>query len=284
MGYSKVARDISVKLGPVLAPVFHCLLRRMVFVVGFNKSAKSTIVHNCLVPQSRLSVFPGEGNDVLWFRGFYPWADMNLNIAPVWHDPERFIHEVLVSRKDGFREARSVLSIYQIIRAPTNFLLNDSGMLAALLPDVMPVFPGAKVIHIVRDGRVVSSVAAKITFAMIKKNPEKYRSVGCPLNFYDIAEAKARYWCWTLDRIRQIEESYPRKVLQVRYEDWCVKPEVTLIEIMNFIGLRNPPVMAWQKEEFQNLNEKELSDIPRELLYRIEKIQTSHLKRLGYKD
>jgi hypothetical protein len=281
MGYSRIARHIALALGPMLARYSRRLLRRPVFVVGFNKSAKSLIVSG-LEAQRGLTLFPGEGNAALWFGGFYPWWKLQLPLAPLWADPDAFIQAVVGSRPDGFRVTRAQLGLYQLIRAPASVLVNDSGMLAALMPEILPVFPDAKVVHIVRDGRVVSWLAAKKTMRRISVSPGKYLRYDCPVDFDEVLDRQARYWCWTIDQMEKFANRLPDSVLTVRYEDWCARPMKTLEEIMRFIGLEGPLRSPSWPASIENYNGKDLAGISTEQHRRFIETAGPQLRRLGY--
>lgn len=281
MGVSRIMRRMAVTYGPTLIGIGTRLLRRPVFVVGFNKSGKSLIVQG-LAQQRDLTLFPGEGNDVLWFRGFYPWADAGRVGSPLWHDPETYIRAVLASRGDNFREARAQLGLFQFLRAPRRAILNESGMLAALLPSIVPGFPDAKIVHIVRDGRVVSILAARKCLARIRQEPDRYQAAGCPLTFAGILEAQARYWCWTLDRVGSVEEANPESVMAVRYEDWCEDPCAVTVEICTFVGLRGPFTRPAFDGPIKNQNQEVLDSISTYELSTLQQAQSRHLCRMGY--
>jgi hypothetical protein len=282
VGFSNIARRIAVRYGPALSPLPGTLLRRPAFIVGFNKSAKSMLVEG-LARQPGLAIFPGEGNDVLWFRGFYPRPRPDrAPLAPLWCEPARFVRAVVESRGDRFLEARSQLGLYQLLRAPRSVLLNDSGMLAALLPDVLPAFPEVRIVHMIRDGRVVSFKAALRTLERMRAIPDRYRGSDCPTDVEGIALAQARYWCWTLDRVQEVEGRVPDQVMQVRYEDWCLDPMRVLTDVMRFLGLKAAPRQPPWTDRVVNLNHRETAEIPRSLRDSIENVQAVHLERFGY--
>lgn len=113
-------------------------LRNPVFVVGFNNSGKSTVVKR-LARSPELCVFPGEGNGELWFPGFFPWLRSEVQIKPIWSDPDRFVDAVLAARHGRFLSARAQLGAYEALNAG-RMLVNDSGMLAALAPELLEDF------------------------------------------------------------------------------------------------------------------------------------------------
>jgi len=83
------------------------------------------------------------------------------------------------------------------------------------------LFPEAKYIHMVRDGRDVA-----ISFA---RTPWWHRDIGQNLERWHTEVRK------TLDSSRQILN--PHQILQVRYEDFVAKPERWLRRICSFLGV-----------------------------------------------
>ncbi|MCC5859841.1 MAG: sulfotransferase [Ectothiorhodospiraceae bacterium] len=237
MGYSALVKKIAVALGGNLKLCAGAMLKSPVFVVGFNKSGKSLItsyIANC----SGVSVFPGEGNDVLWFKGLYPRHVRPSHVKPLWLDPDSFVREAIDSDPDRFFKAKSILSIYQLLRAPTGILVNDSGMLAAVLPEIIEYFPGAKFVHVVRDGRVVSYVAARKIMQDGSSN-ELIRKKCSRHEFESVFQAQAKYWCWILDRVESVRCKNPDSFLTVRYEDFCKDPQRVFLSVREFVGIKN---------------------------------------------
>lgn len=279
LGYSKFVRSVSTRVGPVLAPLLARLDPRVVFMVGFNKSGKSLLVQE-LAQHPGLSIYPGEGNDTLWFPGFYP-RPTHTDLPPLWCDPDRFVQAATKDGAEAFRSARARLTLYRLLRSPKRPLLNDSGMLAAVLPHVMVDFPEARVVHLVRDGRVVAYKAALRTLERMEEGSHDYGSVGCPTVLEAITVSQAAYWGWTLDQVDGVAERYPGQVRCLRYEDWCADPSGTLTSITTFLGLspdRQPPSGG----AIQNTNASELRAVPPDLLVRITAILKDHLKRHRY--
>jgi hypothetical protein len=280
MGLSRSLRDVSKRWGSSLDGLFARLLRRPVFVVGFNNSGKSTLVKG-LLQQPGLTPFPGEGNDDLWFPNFYPWWELEVKAPPLWYDPDAFVAAVLESRSDGFLEARAQLGLYQMLRSPAKRVVNDSGMLAALLPDITSTFSDALFIHMVRDGRVVTHLAAEKALSRIEQHPEKYERAGCPTDEVGVLEAHARYWCWILERVAAASERDPKTTMQVRYEDWCCDPDQAVEEIGSFLGLSRIRALNWSPP-VRNLNQEALEGVSAGRIAKVEMIQRRHLASLGY--
>ena len=168
-------------------------------MIGFNNGGKSTIVRT-LRRSFNLCVFPGEGNAELWFPGFFPWIESTPPVGPIWSNPGAFVEAVNQTRSDGFRTARAFLGAYQWLYGGSE-ILNDSGMLAALLPDIAPMFPDAKFIHVVRDGRVASYLSARQEWTNIMRSVDRYGAYGVGTDFGNVLRRMSQYWAWSLDRV-----------------------------------------------------------------------------------
>lgn len=238
-----------------------------VFVVGFNNCGKSTAVR-VLAEHPELLVYPGEGNGELWFPGYFPWLRSDVPIGPIWTDPQGFVDHVVSRRTDGFRRARAQLGAYQwLMRRPR--ILNDSGMLAALLPEVIDRFPEARVVHVVRHGALSSYLTARIEWTAIMRAPRKYLEFGCPIEFPSVLERMARYWAWTVERVDAVAASLRGRFLEVRYEDWCRDPEAYIERLAGFVGLEGWSPGAADLPRFEDLSEvilDEISDDERRIL------------------
>ncbi|MGM0767444.1 MAG: sulfotransferase [Pseudomonadota bacterium] len=210
-----------------------------VFIVGFNNSGKSSAVR-ALGHLTDLNVYPGEGNAELWFRGHFPWISSSAPVAPIWVAPDEFIRSVKDTNGQTFERARSQLGAYQWLTGGRN-LLNDSGMLAALAPDIAQTFPDGKFIHFIRDGRLASYITARLEWSKIIRSPGKYIEFNCPIRFRDVLRKMAQYWVWTIQRMDLLAETLPGSVLELRYEDWWQNPEPMVNAVGDFLQLSPAP-------------------------------------------
>ncbi len=208
-------------------------LQNPIFVVGFNNGGKSTIVR-ALKNSNQLCVYPYEGNQELWFHDLFPWITSAIDIPPIWHSPEKFVEFVTSSREDNFLGARAHLGAWQWLLGGSS-VLNDSGMLAALLPDILPMFPDARFIHIVRDGKIGPYLSARMEWSYMMRSPPKYQKHLNTLDFQTVLEKMMRYWAWTLERVESVKKVRPKAVFEVRYEEWCADPDKTFQGIANFL-------------------------------------------------
>ena len=108
-------------------------------------------------------------------------------------------------------------------------------------PRILEWYPGAKMIHIIRDGRDagLSLLRAPWTHNNLRRH--------------------ARTWRWCIKRMAQFRKTYPGSILEIRFEQLLAHPEGTLREISEFIGVSFEPtqlqpadgdrtVPAWESE------------------------------------
>ena len=253
------------KFGLVHQGYFSRSLKEPVFVVGFNNSGKSTAVQ--LLGNLDLSIYPGEGNGELWFRGHFPWISSHAPVPPIWVSPDEFIRSVKDENGHTFERARAQLGAYQWLTGGKN-LLNDSGMLAALAPDISLTFPDARFIHFIRDGRLASYITARLEWSRIIRSPAKYIEFNCPIHFRDVLRKMAQYWVWTMQRMDLLAETMPGSVLELRYEDWWQHPAPMVREAAEFLGLSPPDysVLPGPKEDLTRHLLQEISEDEHQIL------------------
>ena len=232
---TRITQGLARRFARWVPSVFAARLRDPVFVVGFNNCGKSTVV-SLLGHRPDLLVYPDEGNDELWFPGFFPWIASSLSIGPIWTDQERFLTETAWARRDAFLHARAQLGAYQLLN-PRPIIVQDSGMLAAIALDILAQFPDARFVHFVRDGHISSYITARLEWSRIIRAPGRYLECGCPLEFSSVLERMASYWAWTMRRMRAVAAEAPGRVLELRYENWWQRPQSAVHDIERFLGL-----------------------------------------------
>lgn len=263
-----------------LAPArFGGLLNQPVFVVGFNNSGKSTAV-DLIRRFDDVRVYPGEGNSELWFGRHYPWIGSSVSVPPIWFSPETFIQSSKAACGSSFHHARSRLGAYQWLVGGAA-LVNDSGMLAALAPDILDDFPDAKMIHFVRDGRLASYITARLEWARMIRSPARYVESGCSLCFNDVLRKMAEYWVWTMARMDEVAVSVPGSVLELRYEDWWPDPAPMVKKVGEFIDLPVPERGVYSSK--MDLTQHLLGEIRPDELAILDDVAGSMLAAKGYR-
>lgn len=254
----RLAEKICRRLARNFPAFFAERLRQPVLVVGFNNSAKSTMMR-ALQQYDEIGLYPDEGNSELWFPGFFPWLASTVEVAPVWYNPECFVEAVVQSRDDRFLQARAYMGAYQWLMG-YEYLVNDSGMLAAILPDIAPVFPDARYIHIRRDGRVVSYLAARKEWSQMMRSPAKYKAAKCEFDFQSVLRRVAKYWAFTMSQVDEVAAANPGAVYTVCYESWCLEPDKTVRDIADFLACDGNQLALQWGQPIENMNELVLAE------------------------
>lgn len=254
-------------------------LKNPVFVVGFNNSGKSTAI-SLLRWIDELCIYPGEGNGELWFRGHFPWIESSVPVAPIWVAPDEFVRSVKDTCGNCFKSSRAQLGAYQWLVGGRN-LLNDSGMLAALAPDVAKDFPDAKFVHFIRDGRLAAYITARLEWSRIIRSPGKYIEYYCPLSFHEVLKKMAEYWVWTMKRMDEVSSSMPESVMELKYEDWWSAPFPMLASVSDFLGVSAPKHLNGNAPA-TDLTQHLLSEMSSEEISMLERIVGPTMRAKGY--
>jgi hypothetical protein len=131
--------------------------------------------------------------------------------------------------------------------APWGWKLCETGF---ALPVIEALFPGARYIHLIRDGRDVAfcdHVAPELPFwRKIYFNTELIEDWdGRPMTHASYEQAShlynARHWANSVEVGRSYGMMLRERYLEVRYELLCAAFEPTLREILRFIGLAPRP-------------------------------------------
>jgi hypothetical protein len=101
------------------------------------------------------------------------------------------------------------------------------------------IYPRARFIHVVRDGRDV--VASLLQRDWI--DPATGDKVWCCKD----PKAAAEYWVHVVDAIRQQGERFPDRYLEIQYADIIAHPEVVMRHVLAFLG------ECWEPTVLQNI-------------------------------
>ena len=102
------------------------------------------------------------------------------------------------------------------------------------------MFPQARFIHVVRDGRAVS--------ASLVKQAWMDPATGGPVWYCSDLESASRYWAQVVSVVRQQSRAVPGRFLELRYEDLVTNPDLTMRRVLAFLGERwDPAVLEHHK-------------------------------------
>jgi hypothetical protein len=139
----------------------------------------------------------------------------------------------------GPRIAR-VFGLYQrLMGRPV--LLNKSSMINFMLPEIERLFPAARFIHIVRDGRAVALSYAHKEHRKMRARAAAYARRGLEMDFDALCRRMATMWAETLGEIDTARAAFgwdaQGRYFECRYEDFCLQPIESARETVAFLGL-----------------------------------------------
>jgi len=252
----------AVTLTKLLAHVVPSFCRKQlhnpVFFVGCGRSG-TTILSQTLAQHPDIAVYPGEANE-RWHPHLYPWAKAMIDAPPFWIDPVAFTQASLNQperdKHDTYLQA--VFGAYQLLHGGRVFL-NKSVMVTFMILHLLQLFPEAKFIHLVRDGRAVALSYAQKEQEKIQEAETVYRAKGYSLDFDQLLEAFAQHWQAHIAEIERQKKSLSLvengRLLEISYENLCADTRQTLADLCAFLDVdisTLPPELT----SFRNMNYK----------------------------
>jgi hypothetical protein len=154
------------------------------------------------------------------------------------------------------------------------------------IPALAELFPGARFVSLVRDGRAVACSLSSVhwwpdlTVWWYGGTPGRWQGEG-----RDPWELCARHWVRELAVLEQGLAAVPApRRLEIRYEALVAEPLATMRQLAAFAGLADR--WDWVQElarlRYPNRNERWYSQLDPQVRSRIEAMQGDDLRRLGY--
>lgn len=256
--------------------------RRAAFIIGCARSGTS-VLKRVLGRHPEIAALPSEAND-LWHPGLYPWRPDVHPVPPLWLDPRSFTRASLEGwpGDHGTRIAR-VFGLYQrLMGRPV--LLNKSSMINFMLPEIERLFPGARFIHIVRDGRAVALSYAHKEHRKMRVRAAAYAQRGLEMDFDALCRRMATLWVETLGEIDTARAALgwdaQGRYFECRYEDFCCQPRGIAREISRFLVI--DPGRVRLGEAISDKNHKFRDELSPRTLMDLGRICGNVLVRRGY--
>ena len=232
--------------------------RKPVFLVGCARSGTS-ILKRVIATHTDVVAFPEEANH-LWHPTAYPWSQSDHRKPPHWADPVAFTRLSLADWRPGHgAKIRREFGAYQRLRGGAVFL-NKSSMIACMLREVRELFPQARFVHIVRDGRSVALSYARKEHTKMEARAGAYRAHGFWFSFEEMLERMAVTWQTQLREIDRVVDSQgwvkDGVYFECRYEDFCRRPRELVEEIVGFLGLDRKRLHFRKQLQIRNMNYK----------------------------
>jgi tetratricopeptide (TPR) repeat protein len=168
-------------------------------------------------------------------------AHENISVGP----ERKLIRSICGMRADWLRSSKTLEEagvtediFDDAVRAFISSLMENTGNGAVRIGEKTPpnllymnflgkIYPQARFVHVIRDGRAVSS-------SLLKQNWVD-ATTGEPLSYCSSPEHAGRYWAEMVQEIRSQAASVPGRYLEVRYEDLVTRPRETLSIVLAFL-------------------------------------------------
>jgi omega-hydroxy-beta-dihydromenaquinone-9 sulfotransferase len=155
------------------------------------------------------------------------------------------------------------------------------------------IFPDAKFVHLVRDGRAVANSMLAVSFWDGWLGPDRWRWDRLSDEQHALWEANGRSfvalagfeWVMMQAAVETASRSLPAsQFLQVRYEDFCADKLRTMREISEFAELEWTPGFARDVERYpaRSTNFKWQSELTSEQQRILDEVERPYLTRYGY--
>ena len=282
---TRLAKRAADRLAQLAPRYFAEKLTAPFFVIGSARSG-TTLLIDVLRAHPALSVYPSEAN-ALWHPEGYPWRETasRNRPPPLWIAPHEFTRASVAHRTPAqTRALRAAFGAYQFVTRGRCFA-NKSAMITFMLPYVQEVFPEARFIHLVRDGRAVA-------LSYTKKKKKKiagtaiYSEEGYDYPFEQMLVRMAEHW---KDHIEEVEKQKRAlkleeqdRLLEIQYERFCSHPERTLQKVVEFMGLRPERMKHDEYAHVRSTNFKFRNELDAATLRQLTETMEPALSQKGY--
>ena len=260
-------------------------LSRPVFVIGVPRSGTSLLT-KMLLTHPEIGGFPQEGNQ-LWHPRLYPWRAQSgaASVPPYEISPAAFTRASL-SRWQPADSIR-IKATFGVARylCGTPVMVNKSAMLCFMLPHVLALFPDAKFIHVIRDGRAAAYSRAVKEGQKMVEHAKIYHERGYFVSRSELLEFAAQAWADSIEEIANRDVEFKltetKRMMEVHYEDLCAQPIPTLARLAEFIGVAQDGA-SLDRIHTNSQNTKYLGEIDVVAVDRLTQIMASALRLKGY--
>lgn len=239
---SQKTHNLTVRLSPLLAKTnpdfFAGQLRNPIFVIGSARSG-TTLLAGLLGQHPQVAHW-SEANQI-WDPTWYPWRPENRGRWPMEYDPEAFTRRWWGEAQPRQQQIRATFGAYQWLKRKPYFL-NKSPFHTFRLPHLRQMFPQARFIHLIRDGRaVVYSYARRLqTKDKLREWPEPQQTE-FENSFDELALWLSAFWKAGLAEVARQDEqlglSRAGLLSEMTYEQLCADTASTLTRLWRHTGL-----------------------------------------------
>lgn len=232
-------------------------LQHPIFVIGMARSG--TTILETLIAGHRDIANWSEAN-MVWDPTGWMWRRSSRETPPLWVDPPAFHARWLRDVQGREQEIRAMFGLFQGVKRKP-FFMNKSPENLWRIPFLLEHFPGAKLIHLVRDGRAVVNSNFVRIWPHMESNPDYHRDLGILFTYEELAARLGAFWRMNLEEVARQDAAHDLTgrgiLLEVAYEDLAADTRGTLARICEHTGLSldrfTDPVWATRVE---NRNDK----------------------------
>jgi hypothetical protein len=265
---TRVVVAASTQIGALRPSYFANRVHRPHFIVGCGRSG-TTMLNYLFNLHPEVANFPSEANH-LWHPRIYPWHESKIESPPFWFDPQRFTEISLAQRRPGDdQRLKATFGAFQALSRKPVFL-TKTVTVTFMMDKVLELFPDARFIHIVRDGRAVA-------LSWVAKNREKLkhpRFLEKQIHHTDeeLLEIYVRYW---QSHVLALDEAVKRLGLgsdryhEMRYEEVCEDPTAHMVALAEYLGVSPEPFRRAPLDHIKNSNGKARATILGDQLQRL---------------
>ncbi len=258
-------------------------LNNPIFLIGCARSG-TTLLSELLGSHPEVANW-SELNDI-WDPQGYPWHASTYETPPVWANPTAYTSRWWRDTEPRTEQLRALFGLYQWLRRRPYFL-NKTPLNTFRIPYLLTMFPTARFIHLIRDGRAVVFSYTHKQLEKINAYPEPYQAIGLASSFDELAHRLAKFWKANLAEVEQQDAklglSKRSLLLEVTYEDLCADTVTVLDRICDYLGLAPGQLsLAARQMALENQNYKWQRGFPAELAASLTEAMEPMLSQKGY--
>ena len=274
-------KKIAGVLGKNFPRRFENKIRNPVFLIGCGRSG-TTMLESLLRNHKDICSF-SEANDI-WDPKGYRWYNKNLKRPPIWYDPIIYTDVWREYFDDNYKsQLRNIFGCFQYISRKKIFL-NKSPMNTFRIPDILKIFPDARFIHIIRDGRAVAYSWAIKEYNTMKEHMDVYKERGYYYPFNELIKLTAKSWVKNFE----VVEEHKRKCdlndrgifIEFTYEDFCDNPEKYVSSICRLLNITRERLGIDDLSYIKSMNFKWKKNLENDIIEEINKIALPAMRKL----
>lgn len=231
-----IRRQALTQLATAAPTFFGKKLQNPIFIIGIARSG-TTLLNNLMAQHHQVAAL-SEAND-LWDATGFPWYASTRETPPIWVDHTAYIERWWRDNEARADEIRAVFGAYQWLQRKT-YLLNKSPLNTYRVPQLVEMFPDAKYIHLVRDGRAVVQSYTRKQYGKNIEHPDVFEPLGL-LDEAEVTRKLADFWQISMDVVQATDASLgltqQGKLLEITYEALCDDVRGTLTQVSDFVGI-----------------------------------------------